>query len=93
MKCFADNGSVKKYIVDKVEYDKNKVIKYLSSQKKVASCPRKAIDCATGEKIADGFIVFTDGEYEWCDFLEYHIRKYNIKLPKEFIEKIQDTIE
>ena len=89
MNCFADNGSINEHIVDKVNYNKDKVIEYLSNHKKLASCPREAIDCKTGKKISDSFVVFTDGEYQWCDFLEYHIKKYNIKLPKEFLEKIQ----
>lgn len=29
------------------------------------------------------------GEYEWCNFLVYHIEHYNIRLPKEFIDKIE----
>lgn len=88
MKCFADNGSINAYIVDKVNYDKKKVIGYLSSNKRIAGCPREAIDCITGKKISDSFSVFTDGEYEWCDFLEYYIERYSIKLPNEFIRKI-----
>lgn len=87
MKVYADSGSIKDNIVDKVDYDKNKIISYMLRQNKIASCPRAAIDCLTGKKIADSFAVYSDGEYDWCDFLIYHIEKYNIKLPKEFIEK------
>lgn len=88
-----DNGSVKDHIVDKVDYDKDRVISYLNSQKLVAGCPRAGIDCVTGGPISMSFLVYTDGEYEWCDFLPYHIEKYNIKLPKELIEKINAFIE
>lgn len=87
MSCYTDNGSIKDYIVDKVDYNKEKVINYLKKQKRVAGCPRNAIDCITGEVISTSFSVYTDGEFQWCDFLLYHIDKYNISLPKALIEK------
>ncbi len=88
MKLYADNGSIQEHIVDKVDYDKNMVIEYLSNQKRIAGCPKTVFDCITGEKISDSFFVYNDGEYEWCDFLIYYIKKYNIALPKCFIDKI-----
>lgn len=87
MKCHSDNGSIIEHLVTKVDYDKEKVIRYLESQKRFAGCPRDAIDCITGEIISPSFSVYTDDEYSWCDFLIYHIRKYNIKLPKGLIDK------
>ncbi len=87
MACYADNGSVKDHIVETVTYNKNKIISYMSSQKRIAGCPRNAIDCVTGEIIAPSFSVYNDGEYQWCDFLIYHIDKYNIKLPEAFVKK------
>lgn len=89
MKLYADNGSVKDNIENKVSYDKDKIINYLSKQKRIAGCPRAAIDCLTGETVAPSFSVYSDGEYEWCDFLIYHIKKYNIKLPVDFLKKIE----
>lgn len=88
MKLYADNGSIKEHIIEEVDYDKTKVVDYLKSQKRMGGCPRAAIDCLTGDIITPSFSVYTDGEYEWCDFLLYHINKYNIKLPQKFIEKI-----
>ena len=87
MQLYADNGSIHENIADSVNYDKTKVIDYLKGQKRIAGCPKKAIDCITGKTISDSFSVFTDGEYEWCDFLIYHIEKYNLKLPAGLIEK------
>jgi hypothetical protein len=82
------NGSIKDFLSDKVTYDKDKVAKYLNNGHKFASCPKVAIDCVTGQRIADSFSIFDDGEFCWCSYLLYHIRKYNIKLPKAFLEKI-----
>ncbi len=88
MTCFADNGSIKDFIVEEVDYDKEKVINYLKAQKRIAGCPRPAIDCLKGNIISSSFSVYTDGEFQWCDFLLYHIEKYNIYLPKALLEKI-----
>lgn len=89
LNLYADNGSIHENIVDNVEYNKEAVIEYLANQKRIASCPKVAIDCITGKEIAKSFSVFTDGEFEWCDFLIHYIKEYNIKLPKEFIEKVE----
>lgn len=87
MELYRNTGSIKETVVDVVDYDKDTVCRYLESFPNVALCARRALDCMTGKEIADGFCVKTDGEYEWCDFLPYHIKKYNIGLPKEFVEK------
>lgn len=82
-------GSIKDFLVDNVDYDKKKVIDYLKSGKLIAGCPRAAFDCITKEKLSNSFLVYTDGEYDWCDFLMHHIEKYNIILPQKFIDKIK----
>jgi len=84
-----NDGKIADYIVDKVNYDKKAVIDYLKSFKHKAGCPKAAIDCVTGKEISPSFRVYNDGEYCWADFLIYHIEKYNIKLPQDFINKIQ----
>jgi hypothetical protein len=89
---YCNSGSIKKHIVDSVDYDKEEVIKYLKNAKRIAGCPREAIDCVTGETISPSFSVYNDGEYEWCDFLVYHIKKYNIALPEEFLRKVLQSV-
>jgi hypothetical protein len=87
MKVFADNGSITEYIVDEVNYNKSKMLNYLETADKKAICPRNAIDCVSGDIISPSFAIYDDGEFCWGDFLLYHIRKYNIKLPQELINK------
>lgn len=82
-----DSGSIKEHIINKIDYDKKIVVKYLKSFGRQAACPRFVLDCVTGEVISNSFAVNDDGEYCWCDFLIYHIEKYNIKLPKGLVEK------
>ena len=85
---FCDNGSIQKHIVASIDYDRERMIQYLSSFEKMASCPRNAIDCITGETIAPSFLIFNDGEFCLGDFLIYHIRKYNLALPQELVKKV-----
>ena len=92
MELYEDSGSVKDYLSEKADYDKEQVISYLKSQKKYAICPRAAIDCVTGKEISPDFAIYNDGEYEWCDFLIYHIEQYNIRLPSDFLEHISKRI-
>ena len=88
MNLYNNNGPIKESIVESVNYNKEKVIDYINNNKVVGICARYAIDCITGEEISSGFKILNDGEYEWPDFLAYHIMKYNLKLPEAFIEKI-----
>ena len=87
MEMYNDDGSIHDSIVDDINYDREKLCDYLDNGTKVASCPRKSIDCITGEEISPSFRVFTDDEYEWGDFLSYHVRKYNLKMPDDLIAK------
>ena len=80
--------SIKDYLVDSVDYDKTAVVRYMTSFKYFAGCPKYAIDCITGEEIAPSILIYKDDEYCWSNVLIYHIEKYNIKLPEKFIEKI-----
>lgn len=87
MECHNNNGSIKENIVKRVNYDKHKMLNYLKSCKRIAGCPKNAIDCLTDEVISPSFSVYDDGEFCWGDFLLYHIEKYNIKLPQALIDK------
>ena len=91
MNLYADTGSIKDFMVKEVNYDKQKVISYLKKGKRIALCPREPIDCITMDSIGLSFSIYNDAdkEYEWGDFLIYHIKKYNINLPDEFLRKIE----
>lgn len=84
----ADNGSIKSFIIDSVNYDKDKIIRYLKNGKKEAICPKVVYDLINKKIISTSFSVLTDGEYVWRNDLEYYIKNYNIKLPDDFIRKI-----
>ena len=91
MNVFEDNGSIQEYLCNKVEYDKDIIVRYLRGNKKQAVCFKYVYDCISGKQISSGFQVRTDGEYIWCDFLAYYVEKYNINLPKDFIKKVYNS--
>lgn len=82
-----DTGSILSLIVFEVNYDKEKMIDYLRSRKYTARCMKKIIDCVTGDYISSNYVVYDDGEFCWCDFLIYHVHKYDIMLPDRLIDK------
>ena len=45
-------------------------------------------DIFTGEIISSTKYIATDGEYTYPNTLSYYVRKYNLRLPKEFENKI-----
>lgn len=45
-------------------------------------------DFFTGEPISGSYTGMTDGEYSWSSVLSYYVMKYNLRLPKEFEEKV-----
>lgn len=49
------------------------------------SIPR---DFITGEVIPVESTGMTDGEYSWMSVLPHYVRKYNLRLPKEFEQKV-----
>ncbi len=45
-------------------------------------------DLITGDLISDRHEILTDGEFTWDNSFAYYVRKYNLRLPKEFEEKV-----
>ena len=52
-----------------------------------------AKDVFTGDQISNEMIGMNDGEYTWFNTLAYYVEKYNLRLPKEFEDKILKKIE
>ena len=84
----ADNGSIKDFIIDRVDYDKYRIIRYLKNGREEAVCPKVVYDLINNTIISTSFSVLSDGEYVWRHDLEYYVKNYNIKLPDDFIRKI-----
>lgn len=65
-----------------------KILKYLDNGELTLASPSVAVDVLSGEKISQTSCILTDGEYSWSGSLGHYIRKYNLRLPKEFENKI-----
>ena len=49
---------------------------------------RSSKDVFTGEILSPSTKGMNDGEYTWFESLAYYVKKYNLRLPKEFEDKI-----
>lgn len=87
LKWHTDNGSLKANIQKEADYDKSIVMQYIESFKKSAICARDTVDPISKRMICHTTEFYNDGEYEWSESLIYFIDKYNVKLPKGFVEK------
>ena len=65
-----------------------KLITYLNNGEINLASPEKATDVISGDRISKTNYILTDGEYSWSSSLAYYVEKYNLRLPKEFEEKI-----
>ena len=86
------DGSINDYLVDEINYDREKLCAYLENGRHISSCSVHPIGCITKQEIGDRFRCYTDDDYVWADFLPYHIRKYNLKMPDDLIKRADANI-
>ncbi|MBR1853485.1 MAG: hypothetical protein IJ794_10160 [Lachnospiraceae bacterium] len=73
--------------------EKEIVIRYLTECGIVRyASTGEGVDVLTGAVISKTYVGLDDGEYMWMNTLPYYIRKYNLRLPKEFEQKALCTI-
>ena len=68
--------------------NQGRILKYLNNGKATLISTDSGYDVFTGERIVDSYCILTDGEYSWGNTLAYYVSHYNLKLPKEFENKI-----
>ena len=82
-------GSIKDNISEKPIENKTVLLKYLKNRRAIASIIGVPIDVISGETITDdGWLLFSDGEYEWSNDIVYYFENYNLKLPDDFINHV-----
>ena len=67
---------------------KEKIIKYLESGKPTYVQTKVATDVFTGQRIPVECMGMTDNKFSWHSTLAYYVKKYNLRLPKEFEEYV-----
>ena len=65
-----------------------KIADYLDNGQVTLVSAEYGSDIITNQKITNTYCIVTDGEYSWSNTLSYYVRKYNLRLPKEFEDKI-----
>lgn len=67
---------------------KDVILNYLKNGIDAGVCCSVVVDRITGENLPRTIHRYKDDEYIWSDEDIYHFEKYNIKLVKEFVDKI-----
>lgn len=67
---------------------KNRVLEYLCESKVIAAAPGRIRDIFTDEAVPGEILAYSDGKYYWNSETIYYFKKYNLKLPDEFINEI-----
>ena len=65
-----------------------KIIYYLENGTKTYVRAGLGKDFFTGERFGTEYVGMTDGEYSWNTSLVYYVKKYNLRLPMEFENKV-----
>lgn len=86
------DGSIYDYI-DKVNPDdKAKICQYLESGVEFIVSPGVTYDVINPERGTSGIASsYSDGTWLWPGDLAYYVKKYNIKLPDEFIATMRES--
>lgn len=64
------------------------IINYMKSAVVYGARPEVLYDVFSNERIPYESLVMTDGYFKWSSELLYYVEKYNLVLPKEFIDRV-----
>lgn len=83
-----DFPSMREYMCEEPYVGQEIVARYLRTA--TVDMVRVAIpkDVFTGETINMEMLGMNDGEYTWFNTLAYYVEKYNLRLPKDFEDKV-----
>lgn len=71
----------------------DKVIYYLENGIKTYIRISKGKDVFTGASFDTDYSGMTDGEYSWNSTLAYYVKTYNLRLPKDFEDKVCNVLK
>ena len=80
--------SIAELISEMPHPEKQRIVNYLRSGRKIAAAAGSFKDALTGSVIPTEALVFTDGTYVWQSDLTYYVEKYNLTLPGQFVKHI-----
>jgi len=68
-----------------------KIVEYLNNGSIYAAAAGLVKDVISGEVIGTK-VMLTDGVWIWCNDLSTYVEKYDIALPQDFIDTVNDKI-
>lgn len=71
--------------------DEERALSYLAGGVEIYSVMGPEEDAISGEWIADGGCLFTDGEWVWHGYLVHYLSRYHISLPEEFLDHVRKS--
>ncbi len=74
------------------EYEGQKEIITYMEKGKVRAVGGRPKDLITGETLPSTNYFMGDGVYSWTSTLIYYVKRYNLKLPDDFIEHVKKQI-
>lgn len=80
-------------LINKPIREKSKVIEYMRKSKVIAVAPARVRDIINPDNKIPELFLMTDGKYEWRSDVIYYVEKYDMELPKEFIEHVLNEIK
>lgn len=83
-----DYPSIKDFFEEKPYDGQDRVAEYLKNGAVDMVSFQIPKDIVSGERIPMTKVGMNDGEYTWFNTLAYYVEKYNLRLPKDFEEKI-----
>ena len=83
--------SIKEFISPEPFDHKDTIVEYMKAGHGCMASPSFIKDVITGERVLRPRVTMHDGVYLWSSSLIYHVEKYNVRLPEEFIAHVLDT--
>lgn len=88
-----DVPSIRSSFEEATYFGQDDIIRYLENGKVKLPSAGVGVDLITGDVVSVQHAIMTDGEYTWDSMFPYYVKKYNLRLPKEFEEKVFSTLK
>ncbi|MEU4178521.1 hypothetical protein [Streptomyces sp. NPDC026589] len=84
-------GSIKDNVTSNRYSDVEEITQYLLSGHDLFSVMGSSEDVmGSGETVLGGDSIYSDGEWIWRGDLCFYVRKYNVRLPEEFLSRMRE---
>ena len=85
--------SIKEFISSEPHEYKDTILEYMNAGNGCMASPSFITDVITGERVLRPRVTMHDGVYLWSSSLIYHVEKYNVRLPEEFVRHVLEITQ